>query len=850
MATATQIPGMVPAAVGGQPPEQKVNDGSVAPREYGDPKKQAQSEYGPNNEKLEQLKPQLTMALWQLVRSYYQEAIVGRRHEIRKIKQARLFWQGLQYLFGWDADNMQWRMPFGSAGSGTGLSIDTDKDLVEGSRYQFVTNFYQAFGLSFISVLSQDIPAVIWSPQSAQSEEDLVFAKAADDVAERVIENNNAEELLKAIGFYLWCDGIVAAYVRYVADGQRFGFKDQPQMELADVAMGVDSFVCDWCQAETPADQMQFMTCLNCGHGMGEANFQKAPTVKMPRVTAMRKVAKGQEVISIYGGLECYRPIYIDDPVNDGAFIGLQQEVHEAKLRASFPHVKDKILSGSPADAEDVYARSSRLSVKQGLPTTHPGDALRSLTTFSQYWIEPWAFYTEELKDEVREELLKLFPNGCYVAFAGQQYCESRNESKRDHWRVLQPMPGDGQNRPAVGSSLISVQERYNILSNTMQEKAEFSIPPIYADPQVLDFDAVADQTAEPGAHYPARARPGQPLEAGFYQPQSAELPADVLKSMDDMFGTIGQFLTGIQAAVFGGAIAGSKTAEEYSMARDQALGRLGLYWRGVKWFWAETMKLGVECFRANRTDDDEQAVLGEDGEYESKVISIADLKGNVNARPEADETFPRLKSQQRSLLQQMLVGAEANPLLQEIVAEPANQETISRDLGLKDLVFPGKDSRDKQLREIKMLLQMPPQIAAVPGPDGIPVPQLKSAVPIDDLDRHEVEFEECKRWVNSEAGQKAKMENPAGFANVKAHAMEHQAQIQKAAQNKPPSESMNFKDMPVSGKVQMAAQGGIQLDPMELMVKDAQDRQDKKDELQAKLNSRPAAAEKKEKAA
>jgi AICAR transformylase/IMP cyclohydrolase PurH len=41
-------------------------------------------------------------------------------------------------------------------------------------------------------------------------------------------------------------------------------------------------------------------------------------------------------------------------------------------------------------------------------------------------------------------------------------------------------------------------------------------------------------------------------------------------------------------------------------------------------------------------------------------------------------------------------------------------------------------------------------------------------------LDDHAVEFEECKRWANSEAGQSAKMTNPAGFANVRAHAEAH----------------------------------------------------------------------------
>ena len=93
----------------------------------------------------------------------------------------------------------------------------------------------------------------------------------------------------------------------------------------------------------------------------------------------------------------------------------------------------------------------------------------------------------------MRQELLALFPDGCYMAFAGDVYCEARNESMDDHWRVLHALPGDGQNRPSVGDSLVQVQERYNALSNIQAETYEYGIPPIYADPQVLDFDAIGE---------------------------------------------------------------------------------------------------------------------------------------------------------------------------------------------------------------------------------------------------------------------------------------------------------------------------------------------------------------------
>ena len=124
------------------------------------------------------------------------------------------------------------------------------------------------------------------------------------------------------------------------------------------------------------------------------------------------------------------------------------------------------------------------------MPSTNPGDALFNLVTFSRTWIRPWAFYSIEDKD-VRDALLGLFPDGCYVGFAGETYCESRNESMDDCWRVMHALPGRRPEPAERGRFADEVQERYNTLSNIQAETYEYGIPPIYADPQVLDFDAL-----------------------------------------------------------------------------------------------------------------------------------------------------------------------------------------------------------------------------------------------------------------------------------------------------------------------------------------------------------------------
>jgi hypothetical protein len=238
------------------------------------------------------------------------------------------------------------------------------------------------------------------------------------------------------------------------------------------------------------------------------------------------------------------------------------------------------------------------------------------------------------------------------------------------------------------------------------------------------------------------------------------------------LMGPVAQFLTGLFPAVFGGEMESQKTATGYAMARDQALGRLGLVWRRLKQFYADVMLLSVDCFRKNRPDDAEIPVLGPGGEFESRWIHIADLKGNIQAHPESDESFPRLKSQQRAVIQQLM--ASSDPLIQQALSDPANVGFVKSVLGLSDLVVPGEDSRNKQLREIELLLASGPvHVREARGAEA--GNDLAPSVPVDLLfDDHAVELEECRRWANSDAGQVARIENPAGFANVRAHAAAH----------------------------------------------------------------------------
>ena len=205
-------------------------------------------------------------------------------------------------------------------------------------------------------------------------------------------------------------------------------------------------------------------------------------------------------------------------------------------------------------------------------------------------------------------------------------------------------------------------------------------------------------------------------LADGFFQPAPAQVPPDMLRHQQDLIGPIAQFLTGLFPAVFGGEMENVKTASGYAMARDQALGRLGLVWRRLKCFYCDVMLLAVDCFRKSRPSDVEIPFLGAGGEFEARFIRLANLKGNIQAHPESDETFPRLKSQQRAVLQQLMTNPD--PTIQAALREPANLGFVKSLVGLSELVVPGDDARNKQLREIQQLL-LAPQALTFSGPES-----------------------------------------------------------------------------------------------------------------------------------
>src|SRR5262249_19781073 len=98
-----------------------------------------------------------------------------------------------------------------------------------------------------MAALSQSVPQTRLFPESPADERDITTARAGTKVIEYVERSNDARGLLQDTAFYLYTDGKVGGYVRYVVDGQRFGYSVQDVFEEAQVEITPARAVCPDC---------------------------------------------------------------------------------------------------------------------------------------------------------------------------------------------------------------------------------------------------------------------------------------------------------------------------------------------------------------------------------------------------------------------------------------------------------------------------------------------------------------------------------------------------------------------------------------------------------------------------
>lgn len=727
--------------------------------------------------------------------------------EVKDVKKAEFYWGGRQYVW-WSNQDKKWQLP----SQAQAVNYD-DLNLNDMPRFEFVTNIYQARGLMVIGAVAGAPPRIRFFPADADNPDDLETADGRTKLARLIQRWNPVQKMLQEEVYHAWTGGFIAFWTRYVGDGEKFG-TDSLDIITEGAEDTSDTILCPQCRWSAPAEQAEPpVPCPECGTELTADDIIPGEPIPVPEDGGTIDAPKGRQVISVFGALNCKRPQHVQDQ-SEYHYFAIEREVHYSILRAAFSEKADEIKPGMAFGADDSSERNARLSVAENTKLlTQTGSAQAALCTYAVVWFRPSAFWMVDDKSH-RAKLLELFPRGCRVELSGSTYLKSEDQSMDDCIVTCHAMPGRGQHRPAIGTSMLSIQDRINTFSNIEAETYEYGIPITYRAADTFSSDANEDQRAAPGLEIEIALAPQQQIQNRIMQVRADAASSTMQAHEQALMGPVSDEISGAYPAVSGATGPGltPETLGQQSMQRDQAMGRMGVFYVNLKQAHADILTLACRNLEQNITGILKSPVLGNTGDFESDTIDVTAMEGEAEAYPEGDENFPELWNQQRATMMQVM-QSQYGPIL---IQEPDNIELFCKLTGIPELKIPGLSARRKALKAINSIIK-----ALTPTEDnpmgGIPM------VEPDDSDFHDIEAVTCKSFLNDSKGQKLKQDNPLAFEAVKKYMAAQLAMIPPPPPpTKPLSETFtaNFKDMPPAAQQQILAKLGINLTPQDFINK------------------------------
>lgn len=578
-----------------------------------------------------------------------------------------------------------------------------------------------------------------------------------------------------------------------------------------------------------------------------DSNYRLHPVFPAtpPLPPSHRSRPRGREVVSCYGKLQAHVPINCGS-LDEMPFVQLCREYDVSIAKAMFPQQADKIHpGGGGGGGENELDRIARINVNLALSATYiTGDSMVRDVTVRRTFMRPSMFMNTK-DPEVRGELLDCFPEGCEVTMAGEAFIQVRACSMDDHLTLIQALPGAGQNRLALASTMLPIQKRLNNWIDLMNDYFIRTIPNRYVDAKLIDVQALTDQPAIPGNYIPVLDPDGAPINPAstvFVEPTpqpQASLPQFIQLFMEQ----VPQLLCGATPTLFGSLSNTDTPVGTASLQRDQALARLALTWHALTEATARYFLQAVQLAARCRTED----ICGAVGS-ETIRVELSELKGHCLARPESNANFPETWSQKQFRLTQLMQDVN-NPVVGKILEHPQNLRLAKEAIGIEGFEIPEAEAYEKQLGEFEELRHSAPlpnpafqqatqaaqqaMLMAQQNPgnpamaeaaqqalaEAQKTPQLISSVQVDaDFDLNAAEFQACCDFINSADGRRMKngtsMER-AGFQNICLHALEHKAHIPPPQPNlKPPHISMNYRDLPPEAAAEALGQAGVGVPP------------------------------------
>lgn len=762
--------------------------------------------------------------------------IAPRRIEIEQAWKAIHYDRGYQFLLR--NRNGGWTIP----ATGTGYGPQDQK--YNSQFYQ--TNVYGEKGEIIVAALAREVPRVEFFPANPDHPPDDDMAEIAEDLKDIWAKNNNLHCILRDAAKIFYNEDRCLFWTRYELNGDEYGYEEPGEPLVPE-------------DEENPPTEPTGTT--------GDTQYREKN--ESPVDAAAPRRPRGRVRTTAMGKLDTKVPIYVDALFQMNG-VQLYEDKDVATAKSQFFWMADKVRGGGDGTGETELDRIARENVRQAVPGQYvTGDSINRHCVVKHTYIRRAMFYDSEVKKEVRDELLEKFPDGVLLVKAATEFCYARNECIDDHITVGHPFPGKGQNRRALGESLLPIQDYINELVSLALDFAKRTVAKKWMDSEAFNVEALRTQANVPGSIGPFQRQPGVPVDQLiFIEPTPTPQPW-LITWIQWIITSLSEQISGALPSLFGAQITGQVGSEGVATQRDQAMQRVGSPWNELQAMFANAARQAA-MLTAKCANKDISEVIPGKGRVD---IKLNQLKGAVLCYPESNPEFPESWSQRETRVMAIVDQAMADPSgqLGKLIFAPKNLKAIKSAIRMPDFEIKGAATVEKTEAELEILLRSGP----VPNPQlvqlqqsvqegqahlteimakmtaGLPLTpeeqqiaqtgpqliqqaqqQMQSLPPLvptiraaqDASEDHGVAADVLFDWMNGPNGRKfhyGKPEQQQAFENVHLLWQEHTEVLAKLnAQNappppiKPPSISIAADKMPPEVQSQIVAAAGLQAPP------------------------------------
>ena len=673
-----------------------------------------------------------------------------KRQQYAEARRNQAYWTANQYVVPTMFDNqiVDYRSATGEQKFGQTSAV---------GAYDYVRNQIRGDGRKFVAVLGNRAPNVKAIADHLDEDASVRKTKKANKGLGTLRAKWDVERVQRRLSFDLWLRGTTFGHVRWVTNGAKNGFVEEPVIEnVPETSPG--GFQCSACGQQSPD-----MGMCPCGKFLQPNEALPPQTVQIPKQTSVKRYPKGFPELSLETILRMTTPFYGDDTTNI-PWAWLEYEAHQAIILNAYNdgnheyamqklvEMRDKSSEAIGSNALSSTGRAARDSASS-MQGTYQAPR-RDRWSFSQFWLTP-SMYLYIRDSQIQNALAEAFPNGLKVTQVEGEIIDVQDCTLEHELSACFTEPNESMFPDPICKDYMGAQDLINDVLNISVETAERAIGFTLFDPTVLNKKQFKDNPASPGEMIPAVAGVGKRLQDSMWAAPRPTLAPELLQWQETLVAWAREN-AGIMPALFGGE-GPVQTAYQASRQLNQALMQLSPVWNEMRSFWKHTYMNGL---RQLVEFDPDYRDLDFDGWH-----------------IEVEEAIPMSWGQIRDFFAMLLdKGPEAWQMFG--LNDPINLATVHTAMGLEGWANPARDMRDHILDTVHKLLKEQP-IVQPPMPGAPPRPLQASIMP-DDLEFDPpLVIQVVKEWRQGEEAAQAQETNQEGFANVLAWARSYAVLMQ-----------------------------------------------------------------------